>query len=409
MERQPLWTRNFTILTLGTVVSMLGNAISGFALSLLVLDYTGSTLLYAVYMIVCNVPKVIVPSIAGPYLDRFSRTKVIWGLDYISAALYLFLYFLLGSGIFNYVLLLALCAVIGTIDGIYRVAYDSLYPMLIAEGNYAKAYSISSLLHPLSALMLPIASWFYENVGLLPLFIFNAITFAIAATFETQIRVKEEQVSDEKTKYSLKRYKDDFVQGISYLKKEKGLLFITAYFMVSTMVGSANSTLTLPYFKATENLGATIYTGVTSCAVIGRLIGGVIHYRFRYPTEKKFAIAFFVYIVSAVIDGGYLFTPVIIMMITQFISGLICVTSFNIRISSTQNYVPNEMRGRYNGTYQMLTTVGSIIGQLSAGVLGEVFPYRAVMVAMNLFALVAAVAIMYPGRDHVKRIYNVDI
>ena len=67
------------------------------------------------------------------------------------------------------------------------------------------------------------------------------------------------------------------------------------------------------------------------------------------------------------------------------------------------------MRGRYNGTYQMLTTVGSIIGQLSAGVLGEVFPYRAVMVAMNLFALVAAVAIMYPGRDHVKRIYNVDI
>ena len=396
MERQPLWTRNFTILTLGTVVSMLGNAISGFALSLLVLDYTGSTLLYAVYMIVCNVPKVIVPSIAGPYLDRFSRTKVIWGLDYISAALYLFLYFLLGSGIFNYVLLLALCAVIGTIDGIYRVAYDSLYPMLIAEGNYAKAYSISSLLHPLSALMLPIASWFYENVGLLPLFIFNAITFAIAATFETQIRVKEEQVSDEKTKYSLKRYKDDFVQGISYLKKEKGLLFITAYFMVSTMVGSANSTLTLPYFKATENLGATIYTWVTSCAVIGRLIGGVIHYRFRY-------------IVSAVIDGGYLFTPVIIMMITQFISGLICVTSFNIRISSTQNYVPNEMRGRYNGTYQMLTTVGSIIGQLSAGVLGEVFPYRAVMVAMNLFALVAAVAIMYPGRNHVKRIYNVDI
>lgn len=185
--------------------------------------------------------------------------------------------------------------------------------------------------------------------------------------------------------------------------------FITAYFMVSTMVGSANSTLTLPYFKATENLGATIYTWVTSCAVIGRLIGGVIHYRFRYPTEKKFAIAFFVYIVSAVIDGGYLFTPVIIMMITQFISGLICVTSFNIRISSTQNYVPNEMRGRYNGTYQMLTTVGSIIGQLSAGVLGEVFPYRAVMVAMNLFALVAAIAIMYPGRDHVKRIYNVDI
>lgn len=44
-----LWTRNFTILTLGTVVSMLGNAISGFAVGLMALP--------------------------GPYLDRVSRVR----------------------------------------------------------------------------------------------------------------------------------------------------------------------------------------------------------------------------------------------------------------------------------------------------------------------------------------------
>ncbi len=43
--KQRLWTRDFTIITLGTVVSMLGNAVSGFAISLLVLDYTGSVFL----------------------------------------------------------------------------------------------------------------------------------------------------------------------------------------------------------------------------------------------------------------------------------------------------------------------------------------------------------------------------
>ena len=46
-----LWTRDFTIITLGTVVSMLGNAVSGFAISLLVLDYTGSVFLYTLYMV----------------------------------------------------------------------------------------------------------------------------------------------------------------------------------------------------------------------------------------------------------------------------------------------------------------------------------------------------------------------
>lgn len=103
MEKKPtLWTKNFTILSLGTVVSTLGNAVSGFAICLLVLDYTGSTLLYAVFNVVYNLPKVIMPFLAGPYLDRFSRAKAIYTLDFISAALYLVIFVVLKLDIFNY-------------------------------------------------------------------------------------------------------------------------------------------------------------------------------------------------------------------------------------------------------------------------------------------------------------------
>ena len=44
-----LWTRDFTIITVGSVISMLGNALSGFAMSLMVLDISKSTLLYAIH------------------------------------------------------------------------------------------------------------------------------------------------------------------------------------------------------------------------------------------------------------------------------------------------------------------------------------------------------------------------
>ena len=50
MHSQPLWTRDFVIITIGTAISTLGNAIAGFAISLLLLDHTGSTLLYALFM-----------------------------------------------------------------------------------------------------------------------------------------------------------------------------------------------------------------------------------------------------------------------------------------------------------------------------------------------------------------------
>ena len=45
-----LWTKDYTIITIGSVVSMLGNSMAGFAMSLFVLDYTQSPLYYAIYM-----------------------------------------------------------------------------------------------------------------------------------------------------------------------------------------------------------------------------------------------------------------------------------------------------------------------------------------------------------------------
>ena len=145
MEKKPtLWTKNFTILSLGTVVSTLGNAVSGFAICLLVLDYTGSTLLYAVFNVVYNLPKVIMPFLAGPYLDRFSRAKAIYTLDFISAALYLVIFVVLKLDIFNYATMLILCLIIGSVDSIYQVAYDSLYPMLITPGFSTKALQMEA-------------------------------------------------------------------------------------------------------------------------------------------------------------------------------------------------------------------------------------------------------------------------
>ena len=76
----PLWTRDFTIITLGSVISMLGNSMSGFALSLLVLDYTGSNLLYAIYIATFTLPQIVMPIFSGAILDRFSRKKTIYTL-----------------------------------------------------------------------------------------------------------------------------------------------------------------------------------------------------------------------------------------------------------------------------------------------------------------------------------------
>lgn len=48
------------------------------------------------------------------------------------------------------------------------------------------------------------------------------------------------------------------------------------------------------------------------------------------------------------------------MMAMCLCNGLLGVTSYTIRISATQSYVPDEKKGRFNGAFNMLNTVGAL-------------------------------------------------
>lgn len=402
----PLWTKNFTIITVGTVVSMLGSAIAGFALGLLVLDYTGSTFLYALYMVMYNTPKVIAPTLAGPFVDKFSRRKTIYTLDFTSAVLYGIFAWLIISGYFNYGFLIIGCLLLGTIDSIYQVAYDSFYPMLISEGNYTKAYSIQSTLESLAMFMVPVSAFLYNLIGIAPLFLINMASFFIAAVMETQIKKEESYVKKEDESFGLAQYKKTFQEGLNYLKKERGLMAVTLYFTVSFFSSGAFSTIVLPYFKLNFENGEYVYIFTMGWMMLGRLLGGAVHYRIHYPTEKKFAIAMVVYVTTALIDGTVLYLPLTVMMALCFIEGLLGVTSYNIRISATQSYVPDERKGRFNGIFQMATTFGLLAGQFLSGVLTVFLPERAVVSGFMALSVLAAVAFIGGNRKYVKQIYN---
>ncbi len=409
-----LWTKDFTIITLGSVVSMLGNALSGFAMGLLVLDYTGSTLYYAIYMAMYMLPRVVTPIIAGPFLDRFSRKKAIYMLDFLSAGLYLALAAILLFDLFSFALLAVMCLILGTIDSVYLVAYESFYPLLVSEGNFAKAYSVSSTLETLTMVMIPVSALVYNSIGIVPLFAFNAVSYLVAAIMETRICANEKYISDRAESEVpagarpslLRRFKTDFREGMSYLISEKGLLAIVIYFTFSAFGSGASSVITLPYFKANFNNGEYVFMLVWGMAMLGRMIGGGLHYRFKLPFKSKFAIAFAVYLIISFLEGSYLFFPIAIMMVMCFFNGILGITSYNIRISATQSYVPDERKGRFNGVFSTLSTAGMLAGELAAGALSELLSERLVLAVCMGICVIAALVFIGGNRRSVAEIYN---
>ena len=408
--QSPLWTRDFTIITVGSVVSMFGNALAYFAMDLMVLDITGSTMMFALYNILYMLPNALAPVLIGPFLDRFSRKRTIYTLDFLTAALFAGLTVLMLAGHANIYVLAASNLLLGAIGGIYFVAYDSFYPLLIQEGNFNKAYSVSASLETLSMVMIPLSALIYNTFGIVPLFLANTLTYLIAAVMETQIRAEEQYIDRRKTEDAqpagLRRFTADFREGMRYLAGERGLLAIAAYFFFSSLTGGMTGVVTLPYFRNTFENGEYVFMLTWGMCSVARFLGGIVHYHFKLPEKAKYTIALIVYISIAALEGTYLFFPVPLMMAMTFSVGILGVTSYTIRISATQKYVPDEKKGRFNGAFNTLMTAGMVLGQAAAGGLSTSVNERTIVVIANALSLAAAVLIIGTGRREVAKIYN---
>ena len=176
--------------------------------------------------------------------------------------------------------------------------------------------------------------------------------------------------------------------------------------MVISLVGGASQVITLPWFKSGFENGEYLFMFVSIFSVIGRSLGGLIHYKIQLHAQKKFAIALFVYVSIALVEAFYLYTPIPIMSVGSFLIGILGVTSYNIRVSATQSYVPDNIKGRFNGAFFMLNMVGTLSGELLSGVLSEFIPMRATLMVFMLFSAVSALIIIGGNKRHIAPIYN---
>ena len=79
--KDKLFTRNFTFLILGQVSSLIGNYTLKFALSMYVLEQTGSASIFATLLAVAMLPTILLSPFGGILADRANRRNIMVGLD----------------------------------------------------------------------------------------------------------------------------------------------------------------------------------------------------------------------------------------------------------------------------------------------------------------------------------------
>lgn len=404
MKKKTLWTKNFTIISLGTLISAVGGVAMNLGLSLVVFDRTQSTWLTGFFAAVSMIPGITLPILLGPAIDHANRKHMIVALDALSGVCYLaFLAYIRAYG-FVYGAYVAFSLILGCIGSVYSLAYQSLYPDMIPEGFAQQGYAISGMIYPLATtLVTPLAALVYERCGVETIFLLEGALLLTAAAFESQIDHCPEK---RKGAQSLREYGQDILEGFRYLKREKGMRSIYSYMMITNAAGNGVGLMAMSHFQTSSVLTTAMYGLLTSAETLGRLIGSAVHYLFKIPEEKRYALTVRVYMIYEACDGLMLFMAYPVMLVLRFICGFLGSQTAALRSAAVQNYLPQDMRARVYGLFDVLASLGMMTVQMGVGVLGEMMAYRYVALLMAAFSFAASLLLIVRNKRDVEPIYN---
>lgn len=276
MNTQKLFHRNFTMVVIGQIISLFGNAILRFALPLYLLDQTASPGLVGLAGALAFLPMALLSPIGGVVADRVNKRNVMVALDFSTAAL--ILVFSLALGRVQLVpLLIAVMMILYGIQGAYQPAVQASLPLLASAENLMPANAVINQVSALSGLLGPaVGGILYGGWGLRPILLMGIACFVLSAVMEIFIRIPH--TPRPTTQGVLAIVRGDLRESMRFIVKEQpvmakavGLLcafnlFLSALLILGIMV----------IIKQTLGLSDQMYGLSQGLQAAGGLCGGVL-------------------------------------------------------------------------------------------------------------------------------------
>lgn len=404
MNKNKLWTKNFTTIILATAMGAIGNIAGSFALSFLVFEETGSTLASALTVAIRLIPGFFIPLFVSPLMDRLPRKPFLVACDAIAAAVYLAAGLVLLKYDFNYTGYLVFSLIIASLGSFDELSYNALYPRLIPDGAEEKGYTVSSMLYPLlMVVMMPLSALLYRSVGTGRILVFQSVFCLLASVIENRIDITEE--IREGTDFSFSQWLSDIKESATYLKKEKGLLAMTVYSSTTNGMSEGYSPLLVAFFSTMPGFTVAMYSFFTVVEFIGRTVGGTLIYAKEKPPEKKYGYALFVYLFYDIMDGCLLWLPYPLMLVNRTVCGFLGIQSGTMRYAATQKYIPDSMRARINAFQSVVYLIFSAVLTLLVGWMGDIMDLRLVLSLTSAAVIAVCLLTIVRNRHDVEKIY----
>ncbi len=377
---QKLFNRDFTLVAIGQLISLFGNAILRFALALYVLDATGSAAVFGTVTAIAVIPTILLSPFGGILSDRVNRRNIMAALDFATAALALGLGLLLSEE--NAVALITVTLLLlSVIQACYTPSVNSSVPLLQAEGNLVKANAVVSQVSMLANLIGPVLGGvLYGFFGAMPIILVSGVCFFLSAVLELFIHIPFQPL-DAKTSI-LQIVKDDLRESIRFMTREQpDILRITLMIAVYSLFVVSTITVGLPYMVRTVlGLSSQLYGAAEGLMAAAGIAGGIASgfLAGRLKTSRLYWLlvlsgAALVPVGAAFLLGCGPMTCYIVITICIMAMQLLIALFSIFMLSLAQGRTPSHLLGKMTAYIMTLTMCAQPVGQALYGVLFDRF------------------------------------
>ena len=401
---QKLFTKNFMLLILGQLTSLFGNFILKLALSMYVLEVTGSAAIFAGILSVATIPTILLSPLGGILADRANRRNIMVALDTLTGISVLGTTLLLSekNGIVVISVLLIILSILGAFE---TPTVQACIPTMLEGENIMKGNAVVNQVASLSYLIAPmLGGVLYAAFGLKPVMYASVGCFFVTALFECFIKLSYQRPQRKGSVLSV--VKQDFVSSMQYISKEQTsiskMLFLTAFsrffVMGITIVG-------LPYIVRTIlGLNAQYYGAAESSLAIATILGsiaaGLLTEKLKVHKLSLILASLGIFIIPAGIAFLLPVSSVVryVISIISFCGMQIAISIFSIfAVSLIQQRTPNNLIGKVMAYTSTITLCVQPIGQIVYGFLFDKFSNAVYFVLIPTGIIVCAVGLSAIG------------
>lgn len=395
-----LFKRDFTMVVIGQIISLFGNAILRFSLPLYLLRETNSSSLFGAVTASSFIPMIIFTLLGGVIADRKNKRNIMVILDFTTAAIILLFIPMLGK-VPIVPLMIAVLMILFGISGAYQPAVQASIPLLTEKETLMKGNAVINMVSTLSGLLGPIIGGIlFGSFGILPILFISTGCFVFSAVMEIFIHIPYVKQSDNKS--VLRAAGSDLRECLAFVKNDKPIfLSVLVILALFNLVLSAAMVVGIPIMVVQVLEMSDTALGITEAAMgLGGLAGGIIAGTAAQKMKLKNGwITLVLCSLAALFMGISLleFIPPLVgyIIITAGSFGAMCAaTMFSVSLfTAVQQQTPPHLLGKIMAVITAISSCSQPLGQAVYGVLFDTLSNMPYTVMIGSAAASMAVAL----------------